>query len=60
MKLAEDLLAPTIAGHEKAALRQENAAANEQKFHVRQICKLQDEFTKLATKLNVETRDPRI
>ncbi len=32
MKLAEDLLAPTIACHEKAA-RQENAAAKEQKFH---------------------------
>ena len=27
MKLAEDLLKPTITGHEKAALRQENAAA---------------------------------
>ena len=55
MKLAEDLLAPTIAGHEKAALRQENAAAHEQKAHARQICKLQEEFAKVASKLNVET-----
>jgi hypothetical protein len=55
MKLAEDLLAPTIAGHEKAALRQENAAAHAQKVHARQICKLKDEFDKVASKLNVET-----
>ena len=52
---AEDILAPTIAGHEKAALRQENTAANEQKVHAKQIGKLQDEFAKLASKLNVET-----
>ncbi len=60
MKLAENLLAPTIAGHEKAALRQENVAANEQKAHARQIGKLQGEFSKPASKLNVETFDPRI
>ncbi len=54
MKLAEDILAPTIAGHEKATLRQEKAAANEQKVHARQIGKLQDELAKLALKLHFE------
>ena len=29
MKFAEELSAPTIAGHKKAALRQENAAAKD-------------------------------
>jgi hypothetical protein len=58
MKLAEDLLAPAIAGHEKAALRQENAAANEQKVHARQICKLQDELAKLASNSMLELFGP--
>ncbi len=53
MESAEDLLAPTIAGHEKAALRQETAAANEKKVHASQICKLHDQFDKLAAKLSV-------
>ncbi len=55
MELAEELLCISTGNcwQRKAALRQENAAANEQKAHARQIDKLQDEVAKRASMLKL-------